>query len=204
MENQEELIGWIKQQLLRKETVIVAIDGRCGSGKSTFASVLANELDGEVIRLDDFFLPSQLRTTSRLQQPGENIHHERFNEEIMLPLSRGEEPVLQPYDCKTSSYQESRSLPKKQLYIIEGSYSLYPKVKDIYDLKIFMTVDVAIQEARIAERNGIEGLKAFQQKWIPSEEKYFSQYDIENQCDAVIDTTDGKGFFEKGSKQIEK
>ncbi|WP_152602438.1 uridine kinase family protein [Planococcus sp. CAU13] len=204
MEIQDELIHYIKQQLLIKETVIVAIDGRCGSGKSTFASVLAKELDGHIIHMDDFFLPAPLRTKERLQQPGENIHYERFDEEVIVPLNRGENIVIQSYDCKTSSFEEPRNLQKKFLYIIEGSYSLYHKIKDIYDMKIFMTVDSAVQAARIAERNGVEGLKAFQQKWIPLEEKYFSESGIENQCDVIIDTTNGKGFFKKGSKQIEK
>ncbi|QUG42583.1 (d)CMP kinase [Psychrobacillus sp. INOP01] len=202
MESYDKLVHYIKQQLTIKETVIIAIDGRCGSGKSTFASTLANELNGQIVQMDDFFLPVQLRTKERLQQAGENIHYERFNEEVIIPITRGEDIALQSYDCTTDSFKELQKLPKKFLFIIEGTYSLYQKIRDIYDVKIFMTVDSSIQVTRIKERNGIESLGIFQQKWIPLEEKYFSEYSIENHCDVTIDTTNGEGIFRKGSKII--
>jgi uridine kinase len=200
MESHDKLIHYIQQQLPNKETVIVAIDGRCGSGKTTFASILANELNGQIIHMDDFFLPVSLRTKERLQQPGENIHYERFNEEVIIPFTRGEDIAIRSYDCTMDSFKEPQNLPKKSLYIIEGTYSLHQKISDIYDVKIFMTVDSTIQVERIIERNGIECLSVFQQKWIPLEEKYFAEYAIENCCNITIDTTNGDGVFRKRSK----
>ncbi|MBE6760366.1 MAG: hypothetical protein E7554_09850, partial [Ruminococcaceae bacterium] len=43
-----------------RERVVVALDGRSAAGKSTAASLLARELDGEIIHMDDFFLPAEL------------------------------------------------------------------------------------------------------------------------------------------------
>lgn len=197
MESFDTLIYYIKQQLAIKETIIVAIDGRCGSGKSTFASILANELDGQIIHMDDFFLPVSLRTKERLQKPGENIHYERFNEEVIIPFTRGEDIAIRSYDCTMDSFSEPQNLPKKFLYIIEGTYSLNQKIKDIFDVKIFMTVDPTIQVARLTERNGIKSLRFFQQKWIPLEEKYFAECAIKDYCDITIDTTDRNGVFRK-------
>ena len=44
---------------------IIAIDGRCAAGKTTLAARLAKELGGDVIHMDDFFLPLELRTEER-------------------------------------------------------------------------------------------------------------------------------------------
>ena len=60
----------------------VAIEGPCGSGKSTLANHLL-EIFGDqanLIHMDDFFLPLELRTTDRLAEPGGNIDYVRFHE----------------------------------------------------------------------------------------------------------------------------
>lgn len=49
---------------------IVAIDGRCGAGKSTLAQQLARDLGGRVVCADDFFLRPEQRTPERLAEPG--------------------------------------------------------------------------------------------------------------------------------------
>ena len=32
--------------------------------------------------MDDFFLPMELRTAERLEEPGGNVHYERFSAEV--------------------------------------------------------------------------------------------------------------------------
>jgi uridine kinase len=43
-------------RLLQQDRVIVAIDGKCTSGKTTLASRLAEIYDCNVFHMDDFFL----------------------------------------------------------------------------------------------------------------------------------------------------
>ncbi|MDR1683994.1 MAG: (d)CMP kinase, partial [Elusimicrobiota bacterium] len=40
---------------------IIAIDGRCAAGKTTFAKWLAARLKAPVLHIDDFYLPLALR-----------------------------------------------------------------------------------------------------------------------------------------------
>ena len=68
---------------------IIAIDGRCAAGKTTLAARLAKELGGDVIHMDDFFLPLELRTEERFREPGGNVHYERFKTEVLKPLEAG-------------------------------------------------------------------------------------------------------------------
>lgn len=42
--------------------LVIAIDGRCGAGKTTLAQNLSQELSCSVIHLDHFFLRPQQRT----------------------------------------------------------------------------------------------------------------------------------------------
>ncbi len=54
----------------KPEAKVIVIDGMCGSGKSTLAAALGKQMVGEVIHMDDFFLPFDLRTKERLSAPG--------------------------------------------------------------------------------------------------------------------------------------
>ena len=67
---------------------IIAIDGRCAAGKTTLAARLAKELGGDVIHMDDFFLPPALRTQERRSEPGGNVHYERFLRKSYRSLHR--------------------------------------------------------------------------------------------------------------------
>ena len=57
---------------------VVAIDGRCGSGKTSLAALIAALFPCNVFHMDDFFLPPALRTPERLSQPGGNVDRERM------------------------------------------------------------------------------------------------------------------------------
>ena len=68
----------------KKLPVLLAIDGRCGSGKTTLAGMIAQRYRAEVIHMDDFFLQKDQRTPERLAEPGGNVDRERFRQEVIL------------------------------------------------------------------------------------------------------------------------
>ena len=74
------------EQMPSADRIIIAIDGRCASGKSALASNLENELGCAVFHMDDFFLRPEQRTPQRYAEPGGNVDRERFWEEILEPL----------------------------------------------------------------------------------------------------------------------
>ena len=79
----------IDELLTQKDMVIVAIDGKCTSGKTTLASQLAEVYDCNVFHMDDFFLRPEQRTPERFAEIGGNVDYERFREEVLLPLKSG-------------------------------------------------------------------------------------------------------------------
>ena len=82
-----------------KKPVIVSIDGRCASGKSTLAKELAEELNADVIHMDDFYLRKEQRTPERYAEPGGNVDAERFLSEVLIPLKKGKAFTYHPFDC---------------------------------------------------------------------------------------------------------
>lgn len=173
----------------QKSHCLIAIDGRCASGKSTLASMLHEKLGGALVHMDDFFLRPEQRTEERYSTPGENVDHERFLEEVLMPLSKGETARFHPFDCNTMSLSETvLEADGSGLVIVEGSYSHHPLLRDYYDLKLFLHVQPQRQLERIAKRNPAK-LEDFKTKWIPFEELYFSNYDVMNKADLVIETT---------------
>ncbi|HIT78368.1 MAG TPA: hypothetical protein IAD47_06230 [Candidatus Limihabitans stercoravium] len=180
------LIAEIDNLLYRKLNVVVAIDGKCGSGKSTYAEVLSNYYNFcTVIHCDDFFLPPEMRTDERLAEVGGNIHYERL--QGVLNQVRQDKPfIYQRYSCADNRMYDV-SVEPKRLIVLEGSYSSHPKLRQYIDLCAMFTVSDSDQRLRLSQREGREKFKVFQEKWIPLENRYFSTVDTSDMV--TIDTS---------------
>ena len=184
----ELLVSSIIEKYNSESRLLIAIDGRCASGKTTLSAELQKILLCNVIHMDQFFLRPEQRSEYRLALPGENVDHERFLSEVLIPLTKGEEFAYSPFDCKTMMLREKINIGIKRINIIEGSYSCHNSLFNYYDLRIFLDVSKTEQIRRILLRDGSEQLKMFETKWIPLEEMYFKEFDIANRCDYIFTT----------------
>jgi len=166
---------------------VIAIDGRAAAGKSTAAVMLSEILGADVIEMDDFFLPPQLRTKERLMEAGGNVHYERFIEEVIPHLKEDKGFWYRCFDCSKMDYHGERSVKTLFWRVVEGSYSQHPVFGEYADLKVFMEVDPEEQMCRIIQRNGNEMAVMFQDRWIPMEEHYFNYYQIRNRAALVLE-----------------
>ncbi len=175
--------------LRKKEHIVVAIDGNCGSGKTTLANLLGDIYDCNIVHMDDFFLPMELRTPERLSEPGGNVHYERFLAEAASGIKSGGGFTYRVFDCKTMDYGQSKTVEPKRITVVEGSYSMNPRLIDLYDLKIFTTCSAVEQDRRIRNRNGMgEMYQKFVKQWIPMENHYFNAFGIRENSDLIVDT----------------
>ena len=165
---------------------IVAIDGRCASGKTTLAEQLAFVTGAGIVHMDDFFLPSELRTGERLREPGGNVHYERFIQEVLPALAQGDDFFYRCFDCKTMTLGRERKVSGAGILVVEGAYSCHPKFGDYMTLRVFSDVESKEQQRRIAARDGAEALTVFRQRWIPLEENYFAEYNIRERAKIVL------------------
>lgn len=178
----------IQESASHKTPFLVAIDGRCASGKTTLAAYLKESLNCNVIPMDHFFLQPHMRSLQRLSQPGGNVDYERFLEEVLIPLSKGQAFAYQPYNCHKQLLDTAIKITPAPITLIEGSYSCHPLLQTHYDLKVFLSTTYKEQLLRIKERNGEDALTVFKEKWIPLEELYFNNLEIKQQCDLCITT----------------
>lgn len=170
--------------------VIVAVDGRCAGGKTTFArkaAVFWGECN--VFHMDDFFLPPEKRTPQRLSTPGGNVDYERAARELFAPLLRGEPVTLRRFSCTQGIMTAPLEIPFRRLNLIEGSYSLHPALAGSSQLHIFFTCSPQVQLSRLERREAPESLERFKNRWIPMEEQYFSAFDIPGKAHLTVDTS---------------
>ena len=161
-----------------RNVILVAIDGRCASGKTTLGRFLKEHYDCNLFHTDDFFPQAFQRTEERLNEPGGNLDRERFLQEVLQPLLEGKDVEYRAFDCKTMDFRPAVTVPFKRLNVIEGAYSQHPYFLDVYDLKIFFDISPQEQLENIRRRNP-EAVEAFREKWIPREERYFQTYHID-------------------------
>lgn len=161
-----------------QKQVVVAVDGMCGSGKTTLGAILQEIYDCNLFHMDDFFLQPGQRTRERLEEPGGNVDYERFRAQVLEHLKDPEGCCYQIYDCSIRQLDRKVQTGYRRLNIVEGAYSQHPYFGDIYDLRFFCGVPEEEQMARIRARNGEELLRRFRSEWIPMENKYFAAFGI--------------------------
>lgn len=180
---EEKIINAVNEKLKYKDSLIIAIDGRCASGKTTLAMNLKNKLKCNVIHIDDFFLQPSMRTKERLDEAGGNFDRERFIFEVLIPLKEGRKFSYRPFNCKKGDFDQSINCNPSKITIVEGAYSCHPQLFDSYDITVFLSVSHEKQLERIVKRNGEKHAEIFKNKWIPLEEKYFTVFSVMEKCD---------------------
>ncbi len=176
----------IDRLVRRRDPSIIAIEGGSASGKTTLAALLSSLYDCNVFHMDDFFLRPEQRTRERLEKIGGNIDHERFLEEILLPLRTGGEASYRSFDCSTQSLGDAITVPEKRLNIIEGAYSMHPALSRFYHLSVFLEVSHEKQRERILHRNPPALAERFFTEWIPLEVRYFEETKAKKRCDLAF------------------
>ena len=158
--------------------ILVAIDGRCGSGKTTLGEYLGQVFDCNVFRMDDFFLRMEQRTPERMAETGGNVDYERFEETVLTPVLRKKCVSYQPFSCQSWGLMDAYEIPYRKLNVIEGSYSMHPYFENPYQLRIFLNISPEDQMENIKRRNGLEKAEQFRKLWIPKEEAYFEKFRV--------------------------
>ncbi|MBQ1383027.1 MAG: hypothetical protein IIY73_03870, partial [Solobacterium sp.] len=94
----EENLRILVRELDRMPSFIIAVDGRCASGKTTLAARLSAQLDAQVLHMDDFFLRPEQRTPERYTEPGGNVDRERVYD-VLKQVKSGDAGAFRRFDC---------------------------------------------------------------------------------------------------------
>ena len=193
----DNILGRIEEAQKNNRKLLLVIDGKCGSGKTTLSERLGERYGCNVFHIDDFYLPIVMQTPEVMKEPGGNINYDRFIAEIMAPLTSDSAVVYRPFLCMEQEYAPGVSLKRTGVNVIEGTYSCHPVLREIYAklmgwevITLFMDIDDRNQRDRVRRRVGERRFKLFEDKWIPREREYFSAYSVMEYCDYSISGTD--------------
>ena len=126
------LSALVSAALAQKPTrpLVLALDGRCGSGKTTLANGLAAQFPGcTLLRTDDFYLPPARRSPDWAHTPCANMDLTRLRDEALRPAYAGQTVDYRAYSCREGAYLPPAQLPAQPLVILEGSYSHHPLLR---------------------------------------------------------------------------
>ena len=65
---------------------------------------------------------------------------------MLIPLKNGEPINYKRFNCSTLTLESAISLLPSKLNIIEGAYSMHPKLAEYYNLSVFLDVSPQLQE----------------------------------------------------------
>ena len=94
--------------------VLVALDGRCGSGKTTLAAQLARQFPQSItVHTDDFYLPPASRVANWEQIPCANMDLERLRAQVLTPARTGQSltvptPAGRVPTCRNNALRPNR------------------------------------------------------------------------------------------------
>ena len=182
----EKIYESINSALEKSNSVVIAIEGPCTSGKTTLAKMLSEKFPCNVIHMDDFFLPFDKKTPERMNEIGGNIDYERFYNEVVKNIKENSPFTYGKFCCSEGKISEQITVSEKPLTIVEGVYSMHPYFGDVYDLKIYLDITKDAQLQRLKIRSP-EYLDNFINRWIPMENAYFNKFGIKNKCDLVTE-----------------
>ena len=187
----ESLISILAAALAQKPTkpLVLALDGRCGSGKTTLADGLTRQFPASIVlHTDDFYLPPTQRVRGWEKTPCANMDLTRLRDEALRPAYAGQPVAYRAYSCREGAFLPPAQLPAQPLVILEGSYSHHPLLRPYETLRVFVTCTKPEQTRRLQAREGAR-YADFAARWVPLEEAYFTQHNIEDAADFVMDTT---------------
>ena len=183
----EELASAITDRLARQPAVLVALDGRCGSGKTTLSERLAERFPQSItVHTDDFYLPPSRRVTGWEKIPCANMDIQRLRNEVVAPARQAGvllPGLLLPRRCLSAAASPRPCAAGHRGGKLQPSPSLAP----YYDIRIFVTCSPDEQARRLRKREG-ERYSNFVERWIPLEEGYFANYSIEENAEIMVVT----------------
>ena len=101
--------------------ILIALDGRCGSGKTTLAAQLAERFPGSrTIHTDDYYLPPAKRVPGWETLPCANMDLKRLRAEVLNPARAGQPFSYLAYSCREGAYLPPVSCQPARLVIVEG------------------------------------------------------------------------------------
>jgi len=168
-----------KISLLKSTPILLAIDGPAGSGKTSLANQLSNELNSATtIHMDDLYNGWEDALTATLTR--------HLEEWILDPLIQEASVKYQKFDWTSGEYGPPVEIRDIELLILEGVGAAQARIRNQADLTIWIEVGAQIGLARVLDRDGTQILP-YMLKWQERESAHFINDQTKENCQIFID-----------------
>ena len=161
----------------RGTPLLVGLDGRSGTGKSTLAASVALAVGGAAINVDDFSTGENERDARPVEIVVDGaLDWQRLRREALEPLLAGTTASWHPFDFVARSELSPRvnTCSPAPVIILDGLYSTRPELTDLLGLRILVEAPENLRARRLAAREGDDFMRVWQPIWNAREDYYFS------------------------------
>lgn len=183
----------------RASVIVVGIDGRSGSGKSTIAATAADALRAElgidvaVVEGDDFYGGGSAATwdARSVEERVERVIDWRAERRLLEALRAGDpgEPgdpgapaTYRPFDWDADDWDADEvplgdpvEVAPAPVVLLEGAYSCRPELADLLDLRVLVDVPTEVRRSQLLGREGDDYRADWEARWSAAENRYFGE-----------------------------
>lgn len=162
---------------------VIAIDGPAGSGKTTLAQQLADELSARdlnsvhVVHMDDVYRGWSQDLVTDLAN--------KLETQILKPIKKGLPASYTKFDWHKNAYDDQVAIPECDFLILEGVGAANPKLRPYFAYSIWIEADPSVRLDRVLARDGQE-IKAQMITWQLKEQSYFRGLEVKPQADLAL------------------
>lgn len=183
---------------IRHRSIVVALDGGSGAGKSVLASCIAEEVQTALIPVDDFFaanIPDHQWDAFTVQERLARVFDwQRLRECAVEPLLASRPARWYAFDFVSglrpngtyAMQTEPIERAPADVILLDGAYSAGPELADVVDMAVLVDVPVEVRHARTAAREDADFLARWRVLWDPVEAYYFTRVRPKASFDLVV------------------
>jgi uridine kinase len=161
-------------------TRVVAVDGRSGAGKTSFAGVLARGLGAPVVSLEDLYGGWD----------GLERGIELLASEVLEPLAAGRTARVPRYDWAAGTWAEPVPLTPPDVLVVEGVGAGARRAAGFESLVVWLETPASVRKKRALDRDG-ETFAPYWDRWAAQEDRMFARERTPERADVVIDGVTG-------------
>ncbi|WP_306216327.1 nucleoside/nucleotide kinase family protein [Actinoplanes sp. RD1] len=174
-----DLVAWARGLTPVGTTVVIAVEGRSGAGKTTSARVLAAELGAPLIRMDDLY-PGW---------DGLRAGSDALGKWVLRPLAEGRRARWRRWDWAAGRYAGTHEVPAGRHLVVEGVGAGAAPLRPYLSGLIWVEAPEPLRRRRAMARDG--GTYApHWERWARQEDEYYGSDHVRDHADLVIEHTE--------------
>lgn len=168
--------------------ILIGIDGRAGSGKTTLVeNVNAIDPNISIITGDDFYqhLPFDIHGKSSFFYKYQGYFDQnKFIKNILLPVRNSKEIKYKKYDWFKKGFSEHTIFLPTNIIFFEGVFMCSPDLVKYFDFSVFLDSKRDLCYSRLIKRDTSQ---EWITEWQDTEDWYLEHYSIKTYVDILVD-----------------